>query len=633
MVAYNLFFFGFVRERLYLYYGIHVSFIALHQIIWFGLGFEYLWPNYPGLNNTLDIFAGGGLFFFLGLFTMDFLQTRKNTPRLHYLLMITTSLAGISGLLIFVLERKFVLGPANNIIIIHIPLIFIVASICFLKNLRQAYVFLLSWSIALLGALYLALSKGGLTPEIEFLSSSVQLGIIFNVLLISLGLADRINHMKNSLTRSWEKIQQQNAELLDTNDEISSSNKAIALLNEAFEVQNQDLRKININLETSEKRFRELAELLPQTVFELDVDAKIIYSNKHGFEITGYSADEFKNGITIFDLFDAQGHGRIKKAMANILALNTYKQGGEYLLRQKDGSMITVFIYSSAILSKGKPVGFRGILIDLSERKKTEEMMVQTEKMMSLGGLAAGMAHEINNPLAGMIQSAQVVRNRLTKTLPANQKLVDELGTSMSVITDFMEKRGILKQLDNIHKAGNHAAKIIDNMLSFARKGDSVKKEHQLDQILDNAIALAQNDYDLKKEYDFKSIEIQREYSPVPRISCEGSKIQQVLFNLLKNASQAMYSQQQKNETPKLILRLLKQGDRVLIEIADNGPGMDEKTRKKIFEPFFTTKGLDKGTGLGLSVSYFIIVDDHGGEMNVDSAPGKGATFSIKLPI
>ena len=196
-----------------------------------------------------------------------------------------------------------------------------------------------------------------------------------------------------------------------------------------------------------------------------------------------------------------------------------------------------------------------------------------------------------------------------------------------------MEKRGILKQLDNIHKAGNHAAKIIDNMLSFARKGDSVKKEHQLDQILDNAIALAQNDYDLKKEYDFKSIEIQREYSPVPRISCEGSKIQQVLFNILKNASQAMYSQQQKNETPKLILRLLKQGDRVLIEIADNGPGMDEKTRKKIFEPFFTTKGLDKGTGLGLSVSYFIIVDDHGGEMNVDSAPGKGATFSIKLPI
>jgi signal transduction histidine kinase len=170
-------------------------------------------------------------------------------------------------------------------------------------------------------------------------------------------------------------------------------------------------------------------------------------------------------------------------------------------------------------------------------------------------------------------------------------------------------------------------------MLSFARKGDSVKKEHQLDQILDNAIALAQNDYDLKKDYDFKSIEILREYSPVPSISCEGSKIQQVLFNILKNASQAMYSQQQKNKTPMLILRLLKQGDRVLIEIADNGPGMDEKTRKKIFEPFFTTKGLDKGTGLGLSVSYFIIVDDHGGEMKVDSTPGSGATFSIKLPI
>ncbi|MCP4761686.1 MAG: GHKL domain-containing protein, partial [archaeon] len=125
-------------------------------------------------------------------------------------------------------------------------------------------------------------------------------------------------------------------------------------------------------------------------------------------------------------------------------------------------------------------------------------------------------------------------------------------------------------------------------------------------------------------------IEIIRKYSPVPMVLCEGSKIQQVLFNILKNASQAMSLQ--KTNNPKLILRLLKKEDMVLIEIEDNGPGMDEKTRKKIFEPFFTTKTLNKGTGLGLSVSYFIIVDDHGGEMKVDSAPGRGTTFRIKLP-
>ncbi|MCP4670997.1 MAG: PAS domain S-box protein, partial [Desulfobacula sp.] len=453
------------------------------------------------------------------------------------------------------------------------------------------------------GALFLAFCKTGILPDVKFLSHSIQLGIVFNVLLISLGLADRINYMKNALIRSREKIQHQNTELLDTNDELSSANENLAKVNQAFEVQNQDLIKTCNSLEISEKRFRELADFLPQTVFELDVEGNLIYSNIHGFNITGYSPEELKKGIKVFSLFREEDHGVIKEAIADTLTSNTIGQG-ECLLKQKDGSMVSVLLYACPILSGNKPVGLRGILLDLSKRKKTEEMMIQTEKMMSLGGLAAGMAHEINNPLAGMIQSVQVVQNRLTKNLPANQKLVEELGTSMTVISDFMEKRGIINQLENIRKAGNRAAKIIENMLSFARKSGSVKNEHQLDEILDNAIELAQNDYDLKKEYDFKNIEIIREYSPdVPMILCEGSKIQQVLFNILKNASQAMNLQ--KTSNPKLILRLLKKEDMVLIEIEDNGPGMEEKTRKKIFEPFFTTKTLNKGTGLGLSVSYF----------------------------
>ncbi|MBU4129729.1 MAG: PAS domain S-box protein [Proteobacteria bacterium] len=633
MVAYNLFFFGFVREQLYLYYGIHVLFIALHQIIWFGFGFEYLWPNHPGLNNILDMFVGSGLFFFLGVFAMNFLQTKQNTPRIHSLLMVTTSLVGICAMLSLVLERKYLLGLGNNMNSIQILVLFVAAITCLFKNLRQAYIFLVAWSIALLGGLSLALYKSGLLPEIDVFFYSIQVGILLNVLLISLGLADRINHMKNALARSREKIHQQNLVLMDKNDAISCTNETLAAVNQAFETQNQDLTKTCISLEMSEKRFRDLADLLPQTVFELDIDGNIIYSNRHGFEITGYSPEDYKNGINIFSLFRVKDCLRMKAAMASILASNAIGQG-EYLLKQKNGDMVSVSLYASVILSKDAPVGFRGVLVDLSERKKAEERMIQTEKMMSLGGLAAGMAHEINNPLAGIIQSVQVVQNRLTKDLPVNLTLAEALGTSMSVITDFMEKRGVLKQLENIRNAGKNAAQIIENMLSFARKSDSVKREHSLEQILDNTLALAQNDYDLKKEYDFKHIEIIREYSPdVPRILCEGSKIQQVVFNILKNASYAMSSQKTKDCKPRLVLRLLKEEEMVLIEISDNGPGMDEKTRKKIFEPFFTTKSSDKGTGLGLSVSYFIIVDDHGGELKVDSAPGKGATFSIKLPI
>ncbi len=608
MVAYNLLFLFFVRERLYLYYACFVLLVTLHQVIWFGFGFEYLWPDYPGLNNKLDIFAGNGLFFFIGLFVMDFLETKKHIPKMDKVLKLSTAVVGVSAVLIFILDRQLILGPTNNANIIQMVLILTAAVICFFKRNRQAKIFLLAWSMALLGGLSLALAKSNFLPEAMFWSYGVQIGILANVLLISLGLADRINNMKNTLSRTREKIEQKNQEL------IQSCSR----------------------LEASEKRFRDLSDLLPQTVFEMNVEGRMIYANEHGMELTGYSKDDFRDGLDVLTLFNKKYHQKIKQDMSEVFASNATMQG-EYELRRKDGFHIPVFYYVSPILSDNQPVGIRGVALDLSERKKTEEIMIQTEKMMSVGGLAAGMAHEINNPLAGMIQSAQVLENRLTKPLPANDKAAEKLGTSMDVIRQFMEERGVIRMIDNINHSGFRASKIIQNMLTFAKKGDSVKRPCELDKMLDDTVALAQNDYNLKKKFDFKDIEIVREYSPdMPPVLCEQSKIQQVVFNLIKNASQAMGTQNPNpgsNENSKITLRLSKQFNWALIEIIDNGPGMNEETRKRIFEPFFTTKGLDKGTGLGLSVSYFIIVDDHGGEMKVDSEPGKGAAFSIRLPM
>lgn len=120
-------------------------------------------------------------------------------------------------------------------------------------------------------------------------------------------------------------------------------------------------------------------------------------------------------------------------------------------------------------------------------------------------------------------------------------------------------------------------------------------------------------------------------------VPCKGAKIQQVLLNILRNGAQAMQEAMEKNNEykPKFILRLFREteANMLCIEIEDNGPGMDEKIRKRIFEPFFTTKPVGDGTGLGLSVSYFIITEDHGGEMTVESTPGFGAKFIIRLPL
>lgn len=270
---------------------------------------------------------------------------------------------------------------------------------------------------------------------------------------------------------------------------------------------------------------------------------------------------------------------------------------------------------------------------NVTEQVKMEEMVVQSEKMLSVGGLAAGMAHEINNPLAGMMQNAQVVLSRIKTDMPASEKVAGEVGVEMGQIRAFMERRGITRQLEMIHEAGVRAAQIVQNMLSFSRKDFSGKVVQDVGSLMDKTIELAQSDYDLKKKYDFKKIEIIREYDPqTPKVLCELSKIQQVFFNILKNCAEAM-QEFESLKTPRFILRVFQQGLFVRIEIEDNGPGMTEEVRKRIFEPFFTTKSVGRGTGLGLSVSYFIVTDNHNGKMNVVSEPGKGSKFIIHLPV
>ncbi|MGC8492754.1 MAG: PAS domain-containing sensor histidine kinase [Syntrophobacteraceae bacterium] len=279
-------------------------------------------------------------------------------------------------------------------------------------------------------------------------------------------------------------------------------------------------------------------------------------------------------------------------------------------------------------------------LDDISERVRLEEMMLQSEKMLSVGGLASGMAHEINNPLGGMIQTAYVMKERLTNLeLPANVAAAIEAGLTMEALAAFMEKRKILDMIERICKSGSRAAEIVQNMLSFARKADASNSSHDVRDLLDRCVELAGIDYDLKKQYDFRRIEILREYAEdLPLVPCESGKIQQVFLNILRNGAEAMQQPAQGGEkmpAPRFYLRLRyeREAAMVRIEIEDNGPGMDEEVRRRIFEPFFTTKPPDRGTGLGLSVSYFIICDNHKGEIGVSSEPGKGTRFVIRLPL
>lgn len=279
--------------------------------------------------------------------------------------------------------------------------------------------------------------------------------------------------------------------------------------------------------------------------------------------------------------------------------------------------------------------GMEGAVIrvdDVTERVRVEQMMLQTEKMLSLGGLAAGMAHEINNPLAGILQNMQLIRNRLSADLRRNVQEARECNLDLDALQDYLKRRGLPKMMDAVTDSGRRAARIVDNMLSFSRKSMDSFAEHDLVTLLDRTVELASGDYSLRRSYDFRRIAIQREYATdVPLVRCEPGQIQQVFFNLLKNAAEAMRDAQVSE--PRLRLRIWRRADNVCVEIEDNAPGMDKDTCQSVFEPFFTTKAAGVGTGLGLSVSYFIVTENHGGSLSVDSAPGDGTRFEVCLPI
>jgi PAS domain S-box-containing protein len=282
----------------------------------------------------------------------------------------------------------------------------------------------------------------------------------------------------------------------------------------------------------------------------------------------------------------------------------------------------------------GNPLKMRGVTVDNTEWRRAQAFLVSSEKMASVGRLAAGLAHEINNPLAGMLQNAQVVLNRVSDGSPANEQIAREAGTSLSAVREYLERRGVPEMLRAIRASGQRAAEIVANMLSFSRKSDEQLVPRDMRELLDRTFDLACAEYDPRYSLDLRAIDVVREYEPgLPPVPCVASEIQQVLLNLFRNAAQAMRERGQRPDPPRLVLRARRQNDTVAIEVEDNGPGMTEEVRHHVFEPFHTTKGPREGTGLGLFVSYAIITRNHHGSITVDTAPGRGTTFTIVLPL
>ncbi len=409
------------------------------------------------------------------------------------------------------------------------------------------------------------------------------------------------------------------------------------------------LKKSHLQLETEvAERTRQLTEETEKAQQYLDIagvmivvinpDRTVALINKKGCEILGYTYEEII-GKNWFDNFLPENiRGPVNDVFTKLMAGDL--EPVEYYenpVLTKDGKVKLIAWHNALIRDEnGKILRTLASGSDITERKKAEEMIIQAEKMASMGSLAAGMAHEINNPLAGILQSIHVIQGRISTGTPANRKHAEACGTTIEAVKAYLDRRKVSKFLEGSKEAGERAAAIVENMLSFSRKSESTVTPNDIGQLLDKTVALAENEYDLKKKYDFRQITIKREYTPdLPKVPCEATKIQQVVLNLLKNAAQAVYQSEhgREHEEPRITLRTFQKNDFACIEVEDNGPGIPDETRRRIFEPFFTTKTVGTGTGLGLAVSYFIVTENHGGSMDVQATPGRGTTFVIRLPM
>jgi len=267
----------------------------------------------------------------------------------------------------------------------------------------------------------------------------------------------------------------------------------------------------------------------------------------------------------------------------------------------------------------------------IEDVKERESQLIQSEKMASIGQLAAGMAHEINNPIGFIKSNLQTFSDYaedLSTYIHEALEAVHEGGGKEKNIAKSAKEMNISFIIDDLKSLVSESMEgvqriqhIVQNVKTFAHKGEGEKEKVELSNVLDGACTLAWNEIKYKAK-------VEKEFQEGLEIDCYPIQLGQVVLNLLVNAAQAI-----EGKDGKIRIATRKEGDMAVIEVSDNGSGMSEEVRKRIFEPFYTTKAVGKGTGLGLSIAYSIVVEKHMGEINVHSVLGEGTTFTMKLPI
>lgn len=361
-------------------------------------------------------------------------------------------------------------------------------------------------------------------------------------------------------------------------------------------------------LQKAKEQLRLTIENAPIGMAVSSLDGRFLQVNKALCEIVGYPAVELL-GKTFQELTHPDDLAPNLALIAQLRdgTISRYKLAKRYL--RKDGTIVNIMLHVSLLRDEqGHPVHAIAQVVDLTERKKLEEHLMVTDRMASIGTLAAGIAHEINNPLSYLMMNLDNLSDQIRKhaeTTPSGP-----LREMLEVLT---EARG----------GADRIRKIVRGMKAFSRPEVTDASPQDVRQSIDAAVALVENELRHRAQ-------IVRTFDDVPSVDADEGRLTQVFINLLTNAAHAIPEGSAAKNQICLSTRT-GEGGEAIIEVADTGAGIEPSILPRIFDPFFTTHALDAGTGLGLSISHGII-SSFGGTLSVESVVGKGSVFRITLP-
>lgn len=364
-----------------------------------------------------------------------------------------------------------------------------------------------------------------------------------------------------------------------------------------------ELKALEREIRKSEEKYREIFNNIPNPIFVLDGELKIIDCNEMVYSVYGYEKQEII-GEYFRDIFEEEGNGtagdiRRSDTLTNIRHIT------------KDSRTIYVNIRISPSEYLGQPA-FLVTTSDITKRLMAEQHLIQASKMATLGEMATAIAHELNQPLSVMKTASSFIVKKIRKKEPIKEEILRTLAEEIDSHVD-------------------RASGIINHLREFGRKSEVEKERVDLNDALNKALAI------FIQQLKLREIKVEKDYGKnLPPVLASGNRLEQVFINLLINARDAIEDRFEKfgsdGTEKKISLKTYAGSGKVVVEVADTGIGIPKALLDKIFEPFFTTKRVGRGTGLGLSISYGI-VQDYEGTIDVETLENEGSNFIIKFPV